>query len=86
MKMDNANFLILGGYGSTGRLIARLLLQETVTQLVLAGRNLARAEATAAELNAQYPGQRVSAACVDAADFASLGKGLEGVDLPEQAE
>ena len=81
MKMDNANFLILGGYGSTGRLIARLLLQETVTQLVLAGRNLARAEATAAELNAQYPGQRVSAACVDAADFASLGKGLEGVDL-----
>jgi saccharopine dehydrogenase (NAD+, L-lysine-forming) len=79
--MDITNFLILGGYGSTGRLIARLLLDETEAQLVLAGRNLARAEATAAELNAQFPGRRVSAACADAADFASLGQVLEGIDL-----
>ena len=79
--MDIVNFLILGGYGSTGRLIAGLLLQETNASLILAGRNLSRAEATAAELNAQYPGRRVSAACADAADFANLGQVLEGIDL-----
>ncbi|NJO16854.1 MAG: hypothetical protein HC877_14250 [Thioploca sp.] len=33
----NKTFLILGGYGNAGRLIAELLLQETPIQLVLAG-------------------------------------------------
>lgn len=79
--MDNPKVLILGGYGSTGRLIARLLLQETDTCLILAGRSLVKAEATAAELNDQYPGQRVTAACADAADFIGLKQVLDGIDL-----
>lgn len=41
-------FLVLGGYGNTGRLIARLLLQESDVHVVLAGRSLERATAEAA--------------------------------------
>jgi saccharopine dehydrogenase (NAD+, L-lysine-forming) len=36
--------LILGGYGNTGFLIAKLRLQESDVQLVIAGRNLSRAQ------------------------------------------
>src|SRR3990172_2812243 len=53
--------LILGGSGNTGRQIAGLLLQETGSGLVLAGRKLARAQAVTLELNQQHPGERVSA-------------------------
>ena len=79
--MVNPKILILGGYGSTGRLIARLLLQETKTYLILAGRNLAKAEATAVELNTQFTGQRVTAACADAGDSAGLKQVMDGIDL-----
>ena len=50
--------LILGGYGITGSLIARLLLQESEIRLVLAGRSVEKAAAKAAELNRQFPGRR----------------------------
>ena len=49
--------------------------------LVLAGRNLARAQAAALELNLQFPGERVSAISVDAADATSLAEALSGIDL-----
>ena len=39
--MSQNTALLLGGYGNTGRLISRLLLQETDVQLVIAGRNRA---------------------------------------------
>lgn len=34
----NKTFLILGGYGNTGKIIAELLLKETNLNLILAGR------------------------------------------------
>ena len=74
--MSPKTILILGGYGSTGRLIAESLLRETDCQLVLAGRTLARAQAAAAEL-----GLRVSARRADAAEPASLDAAMTGVDL-----
>lgn len=73
--------LILGGYGSTGRLIARHLLEQSTVELVLAGRNLTRAQALAGELNATFTGGRVSAVTADAADPASLRAALTGVTL-----
>ncbi len=74
--MCPTTILILGGYGSTGRLIADALLRETDCHLVLAGRTLARAQTASAEL-----GPRVSALRADAADPASLDAAMTGIDL-----
>ncbi len=79
--MKNRKLLILGGYGNTGRPLGRLLLGETAVDLVLAGRNLAKAEATAADLNAQFGGQRVTGIFVDAAEPSSLRQAFAGVDM-----
>ncbi|MCK4724438.1 MAG: saccharopine dehydrogenase NADP-binding domain-containing protein, partial [Anaerolineales bacterium] len=79
--MEGKTFLILGGYGNTGRLISRLLLQESDARLVLAGRTIENADAAAAQLNSRFEGGRVSAAYADAADVLSLTKALEGADL-----
>lgn len=73
--------LILGGYGTTGRLLAGLLLKETDLRLVLAGRNIQKAEEAAAELNHTCQGDRVAGACADASDAASLRRVFQGIDL-----
>jgi saccharopine dehydrogenase (NAD+, L-lysine-forming) len=73
--------LILGGYGATGKTLARHLLQQTDTRLVLAGRHLEKAHALADKFNKDYKGVRVEVAFVDAADGATLRKGLVGIDL-----
>ncbi|MEL6606037.1 MAG: saccharopine dehydrogenase NADP-binding domain-containing protein [Cyanobacteria bacterium J06614_10] len=67
-----SKILILGGYGNTGFLIARLLLQESEAQLVIAGRNLSRAQRAADELNCKFETNRVSSKQVDAANKMSL--------------
>lgn len=36
--------LILGGYGYTGRLLARHLLEQSKAQIILAGRSLEKAQ------------------------------------------
>ena len=73
--------LILGGYGNTGFLIARFLLQESDVQLVLAGRNLNRAQQVADQLNHQFSGDRVSAQQLDASHLKSLEAGFEAIDM-----
>jgi len=74
--------LILGGYGNTGRPLARLLLQYTnIDGLVLAGRTLSRAQALADELNQTYSGNRVSSRMVDASSFDTLIDAFQDVDL-----
>lgn len=77
----NKQFLILGGYGTTGRLIAELLLQETDVQLVLAGRNREKADSCVKRFNENFAGNRVSAARIDAADPQSLQNAFDQVDL-----
>jgi len=57
-----ATFFILGGYGNTGRLLAKDLLAQTDAQLILAGRNFASARTFVDELN----DPRVSIARVNA--------------------
>ena len=76
-----AGILILGGYGSTGRVLAHYLLSESDAGVVVAGRNLAKAQALAAQLNGAFEGNRASARRVDAADAASLREGLRGVGI-----
>ncbi len=71
------NILILGGYGHTGKLLAKYLLAQTNHSVILAGRNIEKATAYAKELNSD----RVSVRRVDAADANSLREGLKGVDF-----
>lgn len=73
--------LILGGYGYTGTLLARHLLEQTAVEVVLAGRNLDRGQRLADELNAAFPGERVSARRVDAADGSALRRALDDADF-----
>ncbi len=73
--------LILGGYGLTGKSLARHLLAQSGAEIVLAGRDIGKAEALAAELSAAFGGARVSARRADAADASSLRDALRGTDL-----
>ncbi len=73
--------LILGGYGNTGKPLARLLLQESDVSLVLAGRNLDKSVSCAQELNEAFGGTRVRGAYADASDAAGLQQAFAGVDL-----
>ena len=79
--METKVILILGGYGNTGRPLARLLLQESDAQLILAGRNQAKAESFAAELNHAFTGNRARGIYADASDEAQLRQAFAGVDL-----
>ena len=76
-----ATVLMLGGSGVAGRILARLLLQESDAQVVIAGRDEARAARVAAQLGEQYSPARVSARRADAADAAAMDAALVGVDL-----
>jgi saccharopine dehydrogenase (NAD+, L-lysine-forming) len=69
--------LILGGYGATGRPLTKHLLTQTNHQMIVAGRNLEKAQAFVDSLH----DPRVTAKRVDATDPASLKRALQGVDL-----
>jgi hypothetical protein len=79
--MPQKTILILGGYGNTGRVLARLLLQHTNADLVLAGRNIANAKQLAAELNQPANDNRVSGIYADATDITSLRQAFTGIDI-----
>jgi hypothetical protein len=57
--------LVLGGYGQFGQRISRALAATPGIEIVIAGRDPARAQALAAQLCREYPGSRVGAALVD---------------------
>ncbi|MCQ3936514.1 MAG: hypothetical protein DPW18_05635 [Chloroflexi bacterium] len=69
--------LILGGYGYTGKPLAKHLLAHTGADIIISGRNLQKAQSFADELN--HP--RVTARLANAADYASLSHALHGVTL-----
>lgn len=73
--------MILGGYGQTGRLLARHLLEKTDAAIILAGRHLEKARRLELELNNSFKGQRVSSRVADAASPSSLRDALNGIDF-----
>jgi saccharopine dehydrogenase (NAD+, L-lysine-forming) len=79
--MDTKTIMILGGYGNTGRPLARLLLQETQVRLILAGRNPEKSKSLADEFNHDFLGGRVTGAYVDAASTSSLKQAFNGIDF-----
>ncbi|MDD5169801.1 MAG: saccharopine dehydrogenase NADP-binding domain-containing protein, partial [Syntrophales bacterium] len=76
-----ARILILGGYGLTGRLLARHLLEQSDVEIVLASRHLWKAQTYADELNREFIGRHVFALYADAAVGPSLHEALQDVDL-----
>lgn len=73
--------LILGGYGNTGILIVRLLLEESNCELVIAGRNFDRAQDLARNLNSEFRTNRVSPVQLDASDKIQLKGVLEDISI-----
>ncbi|MBL7977906.1 MAG: SDR family NAD(P)-dependent oxidoreductase [Bacteroidetes Order II. Incertae sedis bacterium] len=78
---NNLTFFILGGYGGAGFPIARLLLQETPHQVVIAGRSLKRAQEAANQLNNTFSGERALAKRADATDEASLREAVQSANV-----
>lgn len=74
-----STILILGGYGATGKLLARHLLTQTDANIILAGRSLDKANLYREIHFASDP--RVTCARVDASDPVSLAASLRGVTL-----
>ncbi len=66
---------MLGGYGHLGRRCVRELVQRTRAHLVVAGRNVQRADAVAAGF-----GDRLRSVYCDASDMRTLRRALEGAD------
>jgi len=79
--MTPKTILILGGYGSTGLPLARLLLTHSDASIVLAGRNPEKAQQAASRLNGEYGGNRMDGMAVDAGDRNSLGRAFKGIDM-----
>ena len=72
-----STILILGGYGYTGKLLAKHLIAQTNAEIIISGRNLKKAKSFADELN----DSRVTVRRVDASNFESLTLALQGVTL-----
>ena len=73
--------LVLGGYGDTGRVFCRYLLQETPAKIIVAGRRLEQAEALVEQLQQAFPPERLAARHTDAADVESLRQSFQDIDL-----
>lgn len=74
-------FLILGGYGNAGRLIADLILKESNSNLIISGRDLFRAENFTEDLNNKYPGNRVKALQLDAQNTIQLMNAFRSINM-----
>ncbi len=79
--MAHEQFLVLGGYGLAGRLIARMLLEYTPVSLIVAGRHGDQAAQLAAELNDVFSGERARGIAADATNPASLAEAFRDVSL-----
>lgn len=71
------SIFILGGYGATGRLLAKHLLAQTDARIVVGGRHVERARALVEQLGSP----RLSAVQVDAADPKEMQEALQDVDM-----
>ena len=78
---DAKNILILGGYGSTGLAIARLLLRDSDHNIGLAGREQVKADREAKALNWEHSCDRVQGVQVNLGFEKQLTGIMEGYDL-----
>jgi saccharopine dehydrogenase-like NADP-dependent oxidoreductase len=78
--MESKIMMILGGYGSAGMCISRLLLQETRLNLILASRNSVQATNAAKQLNTEFSGNCVQGMQVDATNAKELREAFKYCD------
>lgn len=74
-------FLILGGYGNTGFLIADLLLKHTDSKLIIAGRSKAKAGKASHTLNEKYFDERTKPLAFNVGDKTKLTSACKEVDM-----
>ena len=79
--MSNKTILVLGGYGSTGKVFCQYLLKETSANVVIGGRKIEKAEELANKLKREFPQDRISTQYVDASDAESLRKAFVNIDF-----
>ncbi len=73
--------LVLGGYGGTGKVFCRYLLKETEADVIVAGRDVKKAEEQAVKLGKEFSSDRIFARCADACDIKSLRKAFRNIDF-----
>jgi saccharopine dehydrogenase (NAD+, L-lysine-forming) len=73
--------LILGGYGGTGKVFCRYLLNETSVNVIIAGRRLEKAEEFADELRQEFSPDRIYARHTDASDAENLRRSFQDIDI-----
>lgn len=76
-----ATILILGGYGKAGSLFCEYLLKETSVNIIIAGRQLHKADALANRLKENFPASRIATRYIEASDKKSLREALHNVNL-----
>lgn len=79
--MKSNTILLLGGYGGVGRRLAKLILQETAADIVIAGRRLAAAESFCQSLRAEFPDRKIEARYAHVEDVASMQQAFKSIDL-----
>lgn len=83
-----ADILIVGGYGHVGRLIAQALIDQTDQHIILAGRNMQKAERMAGQFGTRASGRQIDLNN-PAEDYDAVLQGVQIVvmclDLPQIA-
>ncbi len=72
--------LLLGGYGAVGYETAKLVLNRTDAEIVIAGRSLEKAQAAAAKLSTETSNSRVSGKSIDAFNYNEVVSAFKLVD------
>lgn len=79
--MNSKKILLLGGYGNTGRAIAKHLATEEGIELIIAGRNLKKANQLVSLLKNEYPELQIFAQKVDVSIPDDLSRAMKGCQL-----
>ena len=72
--------LILGGYGAVGYETAKILLNRTDAEIVIAGRSLEKAQSAAAKLSKETNNTCVSGKSIDAFNYNEVVSAFKMVD------
>ncbi len=75
------NVMVLGGYGVTGRIIAREIAKHVDCKLFIAGRNIEKSENLAVDLRRAFPGIDIAGLECDASSRDSMLRALKNIDV-----
>lgn len=79
--MESKKILIIGGYGRAGKNIALLLAKNSDHSIIIAGRDLNKANDCVKEINKSIQTTRLESRVVDLTNTESISLALEGMDL-----